>query len=223
MPALTMLVVSLMGAWLLCAVLGVVASRTLATHALGVAARRKHIVRLNVFGNALAILQCTALAASYALIIRREPVVQQWPLTLHIALFASILGYIVLALVRWLLPDLPVSHALKRLAGVYLIAVIAVWLMISTVGVWRINAIASLWYFVAIGLLAMSLMLSGFSRPYFRGAITVAQHICKHGSHARREATLKRLLAKWYPLLAVSAAVMVTTALLLIYRPAMLG
>ncbi|MEO0575632.1 MAG: hypothetical protein AAF004_09220 [Pseudomonadota bacterium] len=203
--------------WLVCAAVAFRAAFLMAEYdknsALRVAASR----RLRACDSILLLIQSIGVVMILVTLNVVEPVITNVPLATKISVLGVLVAYALLILITWLMPDLPGRGMLRRIENVAVAVMTVALLLFAAYGVFVVDQPASLPGFIALAVVAITFMLFVLSRRSVRGAITVVQHLDMHGSHPRREATLKRLLGRWYQLLGCSAAVWVTAALVLLY------
>lgn len=201
------LVLSLIaGGWLIALLLIVRDTSRLAAHDASLRQRAAALARIQWLHRGSVVF----LSAGLLLLVLIEDRYQQLPLAdeLPVRWILAILIVLFLLLVSLIavLPDFPGRARLGRLetaTGAMLVLIVAL-VEILTIrgGSWPMADSG------ATVVLALALML-GFmiiARLYLGGAVIVAEHILSHGSHPSREATLKRLLRRYRPLLIASAA-----------------
>ncbi|MFK8053535.1 MAG: hypothetical protein AB8F65_11230 [Woeseiaceae bacterium] len=141
------------------------------------------------------------------------PMLDGVPLKALLALFG--IAYLMLVVVTVVFPDLPGRAVLRRIEnlGGSLIAI-----ALAVLGIVAIRLLPwAITYKSAVGALFLSLMFGFFiaSRAYLRGALVVGDHIVKHGSHANREATLKRLMRRYRPFVLAGICALATATFIL--------
>ncbi|MEM9173458.1 MAG: hypothetical protein AAGA84_12220 [Pseudomonadota bacterium] len=188
-------------------------STELTQHQLPVGRRLSAATQLRTGNTALLLLQYGLLIVAILLLGPVKVAKLDLGLSITLLVFTGINVFLVF--VTWRMPILPGRSALRLTENILIVfwgiglAVMALIWMLSASGVLLYR-----WYLALLGL-GVSFLLFAAARPYLRGAIMVARHVQRHGSHARREATMKRLLRRWRPLLVINGVTLMTSGVLL--------